>query len=55
MENLPDAKDRLAARALAERFSGQAAARQAGLAELIETRCADFGVLGEPLSSIDLI
>jgi SAM-dependent methyltransferase len=30
-------------------------ARQAGLADLIETRCADFGALDEPPSSIDLI
>ena len=30
-------------------------ARRAGLSDLIETRCADFGALAEPASSIDLI
>lgn len=30
-------------------------ARLAGLTDLVETRCADFGALGEPASSIDLI
>ncbi|HET7788882.1 MAG TPA: class I SAM-dependent methyltransferase [Myxococcales bacterium] len=33
----------------------EGSARQAGLAHLIEARCADFGDLGEEPSSIDLI